>query len=1606
MADEVDFSVFPTYLYGADNHNLGNNKSSWFDPTTWEPNNIPKFIAGAVVSGASSFYNTGVAVANWFGADAETINVQRAMTDLDEDIGAYYKQNKESIDLAGFLAFSLIPGIAGMKAFGAGQAMLNTAKVGAVAGNMSKFTGLLTPSTDLYIAKAAGELAQQTATFSYINGNVLKALGAGIGQSALESAAFETAVVATMFKSPVLDQMDTKDILTNIAVGTAFGGVIGGVFTGARTVGGIKKVLTGVDKEEAPYKYIHEISGGSPSDKIIARFSDLESIPPIDPASPYAARFTLAAKDKVQRLNNLIMHDVRELATGDEQLALSIYNSLRGLDADQVMKNLLGAEEVGTLGTRLKVEKEITSALKREVMNLKTGQVVETIKKNPFAYLAKLDLIENQGKQVGFVKLWGDDAGSVIFETPKSSSMIDRLGKEEANAFIARQGYTLDKPFDIQKAGFDEVEARYVWAKHQTLPTKGQVIDQWDIPLLEQAVLQKPTAVIVRYADVGDVVMTTTEQTYKTMQTAKEELANKLLGAKIKVRERFGRDIKTTETGKFTTDDISKVTNLRKSYLEGIASINPDDDLFARQYFTKKYTQDLIDKGLWAQSKGEYDVGATPQWLKVGFRKTPVADVDGNIIEGMAYIKAKEKLHLQAIDNVFANEAGPLADQFIRPSDEMLLDANREGAGSRIFSFANGNPGSLASIMESNGAATNRLRQLFSHQTDDALTPITYQLSNDLESAVEFNAINELAARTTEKYMLDETGTKLVPRALVKYQDAIAAGRTAVEPILQEGAPLEIAIKSEKTRNAIQAHIDLNGNRITSFKNIRAVQGMEDTKDPLTFYPIKPDPRDNKYFAFVIDDTVTGSGHVTMIHATDEKSLEAMISQTRSTTNFKVITKGQSEEFHKALGDFDFSRTLHENYIDVELKSRGINSQFIPQTDPVLIAQKIQNFHHRGDDILARELVSMKLDKEFTELRRLGEQYTNISASKYANTQRYAEDVVKNPYMNYIKTALDISSVKEYPLLVSLNNLLDSAFSNVFKTVDDLFTGAKSPEDLAKIQTIFEEKGLKTAYYDAAMDRLANQSPARGHLTNFIRQANSLLSTLVLRLDPLNAINNSAGANVLLGAETKSIVRAMQAGNKAAAGKLAELIEIPIPGAEIKSLSASKLIANSMQRWFSPDKAALISEYQQHGWITDISTQFHKMVDDLTIRGTEAPAELTGRIKQAFATAKKIGTIGEKWTGNTYAEEFNRFVAADVMKQITDIAIEGGVLNKNEAIAYINTFVNRTQGNILASQRPLLFQGPIGQAIGLFQTYQFNLVQQMLRYVSEGTAKDAATLLGLQGTIYGMNGLPAFNFINQHIIGTASGNPEHRDVYDAVYGVAGKRAGDFLMYGLPSNLLRVNLYTRGDINPRQVTVVPVNPVDIPIVGAYGKFISSMAEVVSKTANGGAAMESFLQGVEHNGLSRPLAGFAQVLRGVPSGDVYSTSTRGNLLGSNDLFSLASITRLVGGKPFDESIVNDAVFRINAYQAVDRGRKLALNEAVKTTLIGNQTPSQDEVEQFAAKYAALGGKQRQFNQWMMEQFKNANTSQANQIAAHLKSPFAVKMQTIMGGFETSN
>ena len=103
-----------------------------------------------------------------------------------------------------------------------------------------------------------------------------------------------------------------------------------------------------------------------------------------------------------------------------------------------------------------------------------------------------------------------------------------------------------------------------------------------------------------------------------------------------------------------------------------------------------------------------------------------------------------------------------------------------------------------------------------------------------------------------------------------------------------------------------------------------------------------------------------------MLFANTAKELEDQINLVPS--QYKVYTKGQSEEFYNARGEWIYDKTLHDNYIDHDMLARGISSRFFPQTDPQKIANSWLQDHLTKDNALSTQMIVAKYEKEIKEL--------------------------------------------------------------------------------------------------------------------------------------------------------------------------------------------------------------------------------------------------------------------------------------------------------------------------------------------------------------------------------------------------------------------------------------------------------------------------------------------------------------------------------------------------------------------------------------------------------------------------------------------------------------
>jgi hypothetical protein len=1595
-----DTPSMASYLIATDSHSIANANKTFLESAAETAENIPKFIGTSLISGANQIYNIAPTIGNFFGGDFELSDTAELMQNIDDDLGAYYKEHQQAVDAVGFFASSLIPGMAGIKVLNAGQKMLRTSiEAGKFGTNTGKALGLLAPSRQKHLNAAVKEIVNKNSTFKLADENVLKALRAGFGQSILEATAFEVAVAATLNESPVLQGQDFSDFAWNIAIGGVAFGAIGGVIDAAKASSTIKKAVKAADAEAMPWTHVESLPPAAGSaDKIIHDMDQIRSIPEI-PAHIKDDRLAFIqaqARKKEERLLLRVRKNMGDLAKGDQEVADNLFASIKNAKTDDVMHSFLGAKEIGRMTSTTGIEVELSKLGKRAVKGTASLDEAERI--------SNLNLT--------FVKMWGESAGNTTTAKPVITSLSDTLAKGQKieirpQAVVAgKTKYNMKERFDLKKVTPLQAQARHIWAQKASKISDNQVLDANDIPMLEKYYneFDKVEGIKLKVGD-DTFTMADKDEVYDFLIRQKERVANELNAL---------RNAKKVE---LTQEEIASIVNVRNTYLSG--EIRTSDrlaneaDIFALQSYSDDYTKQLVRSGARSEAAGTVDVWNVPQHTKVVYDNTPVKDVDGTILEGMATIRQQGVEYETNIARATASVLGDDSLKLVEITDKDVLNANRLGAGPGFFAAASSNYGTIGSKMEFLGNTVTGIIERNRTSAREAIEPALVKLAQNQDAYLEWSVLNNRLRQIPDQYVINDEGTALIPAVVKEYNEKLAAGLDVKPPKLRaEDSPLEIPIKNVEVSDLARIHIELNGKRVDNMRTVRTAQGMEYATRSDVFYPTPVNPNDFPFFAIVSDESITGTGHTKMLFANSEDQLQKQISAvTEGNPTLKVRTKKEAEDYWKAVGQFDFEKTLNENYLDIAASRKGVSAPYIVPTDPQKVTNELLSWHLQKEAGIVRETVAARYEKQFTELRKLGEAFTNVQTSKFGSlsTLKHAEEVVENPFMDYVKTGLGIRNYADYPFWASANKLVDSKVSQMYERTVGSLKAAKTPQDLDKINGILKEHGYKGAAYDANMELLANHKAPKGVLTNFIHRGNAILATTMLRLDTLNAVNNTVGAQVLLGAETKAVIRAIQRGDEGALGELAKVSRIAVPGTEQTMVSAPKLIANAIAKFGSRDKE-LMQFYRDNRFITTISDQYTSILDDLTLKGTETVSQLDTKIKSAMAKTKAFGDLGEKMTGNRLAEEFNRFIAADVMKQLSDIGVKRGLISPKEQLAYINTFVNRTQGNYLAAQRPMAFQGPIGQAIGLFQTYQFNLMQQLLRHVGEGSAKDSMTLLGLQGTIYGMNGMPAFNAINTHLIGTASGNTQHKDFYDVAYGAAGKTAGDWLMYGVASNMLldpelKTNLYVRGDINPRHVTILPTNPADVPIVGAYAKFFGNIFRTTDTLMEGGDVTTTLLQGLEHNGISRPLAGIAQTLKGLtnPEMQAYSTSKRGNVIASNDMLSWANMTRMLGGKPMAEAIAIDSAFRFKTYAADDTKKRQELGKAIKTTMIAGQEPSLEQIEGFAERYVEIGGKQEEFNKWATQLYKTANSSQANELQKNLDSPFAKSMQQIMGGYQ---
>lgn len=1137
----------------------------------------------------------------------------------------------------------------------------------------------------------------------------------------------------------------------------------------------------------------------------------------------------------------------------------------------------------------------------------------------------------------------------------------------------------------------------------------------------------------------------------------------------IPALETLYRQLSNSTTGSSFADNAASLSSKYKVTLDGDELPDHAPDLLdmIKQAKDEQLTTDLHDPNM-SSEEAALRANVSQDYISNGFHG-PQSDMmlppsannttkhvqlwydignlnmqDGNILKGMIDTGYRVQLVKAAARDAAAAHFGPNAEQF-------NIEGNTANAGlgnapgGKFLSFSSADYNTYPQQFERVGRAVSGLNKNDIQGINDALTPSANALRANPEAGANLNmfeAVRQRAAGNKFIFLSPELESKYIIKDGSQPTGNVAVLKNSMT-VDKDGLPDwnpeyipqgfvdagkiasgELPTNQSGLRNYYSLHpivadferasADANDTTLVGRNNFNSASGLQRTYDTGILHVPPVDTKKYPYFAYLKAREGTGMADdsVHVITAQSASELQGKIDQFAG--NYSVFTKTgdtSTAMLHKLEGDYSYNRNFADNRVSVDAANKGILNNIIPETDVENTIQRRFDFLSRNRVQLNRDFVELANGQTFAELKGMGDMLQGVNQSKFGYVPPSMARQVNNPYQNFINTALNISPKDQYTTWQWANEKLESLFGTAFDALKSGWDSAnKGIIPFDKASDLAESYGLGKIYSQAADPMMAyykmgNTVENSKALSKFVGGANTVLSTGIIRLDAYQSLIHAITTPMLAAVESVSAKSQILKGlvSSALPDATTGLAATDASGNSIQFPSTIKLLFNSVKNYWNrdtPDIAQYAGMYDRVGADKTILGIHSQMMDQLALpQGAFTPTDLTDKLKAGVE-------LGQRLSLSNWTNTFNHFISADVGRQIFESAGFTGQALEDQVM----TFVNRVQGNYIAGQRPVAFQGPIGQAVGLFQTFGLNMLQNLTRYVANGEGKTLGLLGGLQTSLFGLQGMPGFNFLNQHLVGTAAGNPNSNDLYSGITSVLGGgkgTLGDYLLYGATSNILDANLYNRGDISPRNVTVLPINPLDFPVIKGGINIMGNLIDTAGKIMNGGSLPASLLTGLEHNGLSRPLAGLAQLAQG------FATDREGNVIGTtqgvngnSELFSMANFSRLMGARPLDEAVALGAQYRYNYYTTKSEAKINDLGMALKTKMYGDSanggSVDASDIEDFAAKYAAVGGDIGKFNSFVTRSAQKANGATANKVFGTLSgSGRAQNMMMQMGG-----
>lgn len=776
-------------------------------------------------------------------------------------------------------------------------------------------------------------------------------------------------------------------------------------------------------------------------------------------------------------------------------------------------------------------------------------------------------------------------------------------------------------------------------------------------------------------------------------------------------------------------------------------------------------------------------------------------------------------------------------------------------------------------------------------------------------------------------------------------------------------------------------HSAKNNSIASRRRELSATKGKTSTIDPNVLYSPPRDLRTQKYFAFVVPKTFKEGQDPRrfMVYGETEAEYEAkkLAVEQKYGKEYRVLTKANAQEYKEALGDYADGSIFDEIEFDSKMFNKGRSSELFPNTDSSQSAtlERYRTWTIKQEESLLRAGVELRYDGVVSGLKRMDDFYRSVEDSTLDKTWREPATIWQDTLSTMVNARARGSNLEN--MWVRVNDYMGEKGSQfIERTLTGLSKNGNKTldqKDLAEFNRKLEEAGYQSPFDNVMQVALSSPDTVKSNaFPSAVKTLSNLISTLMLRLDPANSILQLVSTPILMLPvlqEAKLSLRGTEQGQR-----LKAAIGVTNPATGEVEPTTAKLMMNATRAFWSDEGKGFLQEMKDRNIISDHLSQYLQVTDMSQLNGRHTMKAVNDKIDQ-------VAYYGSKVSGHNFAEEFSRFLVAHAVKDLAEIR----GLPREESWALISGAVDKVHGVYAGAQRPQLFQGVLGQSVGLYQTYFFNFAQNLLKYTADANRKQAVTMAALQTSIFGLQSLPGFQALNDMVGKT---NIQNDDLYTLSNADDPASASQYAMYGLASHMFGtpIDFTTRGSLSARNMLVIPTQFSDLPIVGTLAKAYGNMRQVAQNAVDENVPMGgALLHGMAHNAMNRPLQGVASIILGnVTTNEGQVNWMNSNYVGynvANDLNWGAMFARAIGTRPLNETIVQSAYFRNAEYKANYRRGIADIGGQIQLAADGGSLTSQSYGD-FAIKYEKAGGEIQNFNAYWGRQLKAAGDGAMNQ------------------------